>query len=143
MTVLERLGFAEGRSTKTFGYYLKSLCKLGVPFDRLSVQGEKCELGRYNFCHLIELSLILTLRVYWTLPDAVLDHVRGHRKELYPFYRMAFLEADSGRGAPIKVSLSSGERFVAGVYFLTLALAIRVGSRLMLYLRCCWHLHKR
>jgi hypothetical protein len=31
---------------------------------------------------------------------------------------MAFLEADSGRGALIKVCLSSGERFVVGGLFL-------------------------
>jgi hypothetical protein len=52
------------------------------------------------------------------LPDAVLNHVWGRRRELFPFYHMAFLEADSGRGALIKVCLSSGERFVVGGLFL-------------------------
>ena len=118
LAVLERLGFAEGITTKTFGYYLKSLRKLGVPFGKLTGHGEKRRVARYNFYHLMELSLVLTLRVYWTLPDAVLDHIRVHRDELYPFYRLAFLNADNGRGAAVKASLSSGERFVVQGLFL-------------------------
>jgi hypothetical protein len=118
LAVLERLGFADGITTQTFGYYLKSLRKLGVPFDKLTRHGEKRQVARYNFYHLMELSLVLTLRVYWTLPDAILDHIRIHRDELYRFYRLAFLDADNGRGAPVKVSLSSGERFVIRGLFL-------------------------
>lgn len=131
LDMLERLGFADGISRTTLGYYLKSLRKLGVPFDRLSAQGEKRLLATFTYYHLMELSLLLTLRVYWTLPDAVLEHIRAQRDRLYTFYRRAFLEANHGYGAPIKVTLSTGEAFMISGVFLDPGISYAGGQLLL------------
>jgi hypothetical protein len=44
----------------------------------------------YDFEDLMELSIALILRVYGTLPDAILAGLRSFRTELRPIYRRAF-----------------------------------------------------
>jgi hypothetical protein len=101
--VLARLGFQGGASRSTFYEYIKSLRKLGTPFERGKLGFARRGLANYSYCHLMELALALTLRVYHAVPDAVLVEIIRNRATLYRLYRRAYAERCTGVGAPISV----------------------------------------
>jgi len=101
--VLSRLGFSGGASKSTFYEYIKSLRKLGTPFDRGAIGFTRRGLANYSYCHLMELALALTLRVYHAVPDSVLVGIIRHRASLYRHYRRAYAERRTGIGIPTVV----------------------------------------
>lgn len=102
--VMAQLGFQGGASDRTFYEYVKSLRKLGIPFDRGRIGMERRGLANYAYCHLMELALVLTLRVYHVVPDLILAEIVRHRRVLYRHYRRAYENRASGIGAPVNVS---------------------------------------
>lgn len=124
--VLEAMGFSAGVGSDTFNHYIKSLRKLGVPFGPGEGGTGTGRTVHYAFCHLVELCLALTLRVYGALPDSVLRELKTYRRELYAMYRRAYLEHRTGLGAPVQITVSGLDRFeMSGIY---LDLKIRVGG---------------
>jgi hypothetical protein len=102
--VLAKLGFRGAASESTFKEYIKSLRKLGVPFEREEIRRKRRgRLKRYSYHHLMELALVLYLRVYHVVPDSVLVKIIRYRKSLYWLYRQAYIERCTGRGTPIVV----------------------------------------
>jgi hypothetical protein len=101
--VLAQLGFRGAASESTFKEYIKSLRKLGIPFEpgKIGFGG----LANYSYCHLMEMALGLTLRVYHVVPDSVLAGVIRYRRALCQHYRRAYVERLTGIGAPIVVEL--------------------------------------
>jgi hypothetical protein len=104
--VLSRLGFRGDASSSTFYEYIKSLRKLGTPFDRRSIGYPRRGLANYKYCHLMELALVLALRVYYVVPDSLLSEIIRYRHRLNRLYRRAYAERSSGLGAPITVQTS-------------------------------------
>lgn len=92
--VLRELGFSEGASDITFNYYIKSLRKLGLPFSPGQNRYWSGRLARYSYEHLMELALALTLRVYGTLPDTVMEGMVAYRQDLNLIYRRAYEERE-------------------------------------------------
>lgn len=124
--VLSHMGFATGVTPVTFNHYVKSLRKLGVPFAHGEIGSGSGKPVRYSFNHMMELSLALTLRVYGTLPDPVLEGLVQYRHALYALYRRAYIEYASGLGMPVKVGAPGRAEFeMSGVY---LDLRIRFGG---------------
>lgn len=124
--VLGRMGFAAGVTPGTFNHYVKSLRKLGVPFAHGEISTGTGKPVRYSFNHLMELCLALTLRIYGTLPDPVLDGLLRFRHELYGLYRRAYLEYETGIGASVRITASGRTEFeMSGAY---LDLRIRFGG---------------
>lgn len=124
--VLEAMGFGAGVGSDTFNHYIKSLRKLGVPFGPGEGGTGTGRNVRYSFCHLGELCLALTLRVYGVLPDNILRELKTYRRELCAMYRRAYLEHRSGLGAPVRIAASGHDGFeMSGIY---LDLKIRVGG---------------
>ena len=70
---LSRLGFQGKASKATFYEYIKSLRKLGTPFDRRSI--------------------------YYVVPDSLLAEIIKHRKTIYRHFRRAYIERARGLGA--------------------------------------------
>jgi hypothetical protein len=101
--VLAQLGFQGGISKSTFREYIKSLRKLGTPFERGRIGYVRRGLAYYSYCHLMELALVLTLRVYHVVPDAVLVGIVRYRHHLYRQYRRAYADRCSGLGAPVAI----------------------------------------
>jgi hypothetical protein len=101
--VLSRLGFQGAASKSTFYEYIKSLRKLGTPFDRGTIGLARRGHANYSYYHLMELALALTLRVYHAVPDSVLTGILQYRASLYRHYRRAYAERWIGIGAPIAV----------------------------------------
>lgn len=130
--VLTRLGFAAGIAPLTFNHYVKSLRKLGVPFAYGNIGKGSGTPVRYSFNHMMELSLALTLRVYGTLPDAVMDGLVRFRHDLYALYRRAYIEYKTGLGTPVRIVAKGRAGFdLSGVY---LDLRIRFsGGRLIAF----------
>ena len=103
--VLTEIGFRGPASESTFHEYIKSLRKLGTPFKRGEIRLSRRGQAIYSYCHLMELALALTLRVYNSVPDAVLVGIIRHRKTLYRCYRRAYRQRCIGIGAPIVVAV--------------------------------------
>src|SRR6478672_1612764 len=60
MWVMARLGFQGEASRSTFYEYVKSLRKLGTPFDRGKIGSGRRGMANYSYCHLMELALVLS-----------------------------------------------------------------------------------
>jgi len=120
MWVMSRLGFQGKASKTTFYEYVKSLRKLGSPFERGKVGLERRGLANYSYCHLMELALVLTLRVYNIVPDALLCEIIAHRRMLYRYYRFAYANRSSGAGAPFTIAGTGRAPITARGVFLDL-----------------------
>ena len=116
--VMSHLGFQGAVSDSTFYEYIKSLRKFGIPFGRIGL-GRR-GLANYSYYHLMELALVLTARVYYFVPDAVLAEIIRHRRLLYRCYRRAYLERESGIGAAVRFSAPHHAPIIARGAFLDL-----------------------
>ncbi len=104
--LLTELGFRGAATQRTFYEYIKSLRKLGVPFDADEIRHVRRGPSKnYSYYHLMELALALTLRVYHVVPDSVLVEIISHRKRLYGHYRRAYAERSTGRGEPVEFEI--------------------------------------
>jgi hypothetical protein len=92
LLLLGELGLRQDVSASTFNYYIKSLRKLGIPFDKGKGQSEGHRHVTYDFEELMELTVALLLRVYGWLPDDVVAGLRNYRDDLRPIYRQAYFD---------------------------------------------------
>lgn len=128
--VLGQLGFQGATSKDTFYEYVKSLRKLGTPFAHGTIGYVGSGLANYTFLQLMELALVLALRVYHVVPDAVLSEVVRYRRNLYRCYRRAYLERRSGLGAPVCFVSSSSHIIQVRGAFLDLQMSFSGGKLL-------------
>jgi hypothetical protein len=126
--LLSELGFREGVGVSTFNHYIKSLRKLGVPFERGKGQSEGRRPVTYEFEELMELSIALLLRVYWTVPDAIIAGLRDFRKDLRPIYRQAYFELTAHRYPPARISAPGGLRTTINGLYLDLNIRYSAGQ---------------
>jgi hypothetical protein len=94
MWVLTRLGFQGKASKSTFNEYVKSLRKLGTPFEHGTIGLGRRGLANYSYYHLMELALVLTMRVYHAVPDSILAEIIRYRRTLYRSYRRAYADRE-------------------------------------------------
>jgi hypothetical protein len=104
--VLARLGFQGKASKSTFYEYIKSLRKLGTPFEGGTIGFGRRGLANYSYCHLMELALVLTLRVYHVVPDSILAEIIRYRRALYRYYRRAYADRELG----VRISVQASKR---------------------------------
>ncbi len=128
--VLTQLGFRGATSESTFFEYIKSLRKIGTPFEHGEIGFARRGLANYTYCHLMELALALTLRVYHVVPDSVLAEIIGYRKSLNRYYRRAYIQRSSGIGVPIIVKTKGRAPIVMRGVFLDLQMNFS-GGRLV------------
>jgi hypothetical protein len=131
MWLLTELGCGDAVSRSAFHEYMKSLRKLGIPFGQERFQTKhRRRLAEHSYCHVMELAVVLSLRVYHVVPDSVLHGVIRYRSRLHQFYRRAYALRCSGPGKPIVIKVDSHEAIeLRGLY---LDLGIRFsGGRLM------------
>jgi hypothetical protein len=101
--LLTELGFRGSAPRTTFYEYIKSLRKLGIPFEFGKIGRARRGAATYSYYHLMELALALTLRVYHVVPDPVLVGIIRYRRNLYRHYRHAYVERRSGTGLLVEV----------------------------------------
>jgi hypothetical protein len=105
--LLTELGYRGTVSANTFYEYIKSLRKLGIPFGHEKFQTKhRRRLADYSYCHVMELALTLSLRVYHVVSDSVLRGIIRCRSPLYRLYRKAYAQRCSGTGAPIVMKVN-------------------------------------
>ena len=114
-----------GVPESTFHEYLKSLRKLGIPFERTSNRRKRL---RYLHYHIMELALILSLRVYHVVPDSVLREIVRHREQLFPLYRSAYARRASGKGKAIDLAAVSGKEIQLRGLFIDLWIGFAGGQ---------------
>ena len=114
--VLTEAGFRGTATASTFNYYIKSLRKLGVPFARGEKRARAGRLIDYTYDHLMELAVVLTLRVYNVVPDALLREVGQFRGDLHRAYTQAYLHRRTGIGAPIDAQFGRRGFSARGVF---------------------------
>jgi hypothetical protein len=129
--LLTQLGYSAGVRRDTLHEYVRALRKLGIPFGTLKFQTEQGRrLAEYSYCHLMEVTIVLSLRVYHVIPDAVLKGVIRYRHQLNRLYRQAYKQRCSGLGKP--VIIRQGSRRPVELRGLFLDLNIRFsGGRLV------------
>jgi hypothetical protein len=127
--LLTELGYRGGVSGATFYEYIKSLRKLGIPFGRRRFRTKrKRRLATYSYCHVMELVIALSLRVYQTVPDSVLREVIRHRRRFHQFYRRAYTERYSGAGSPIAIQVKNRDPIELSGLFLDLDIKFTAGQ---------------
>jgi hypothetical protein len=126
--LLSELGFREGVSMSTFDYYLDSLRKLGVPFEIGKGQSDGRHDVTYDFEELMELSVALLLRVYWTLPDAIVAGLREFREDLRSIYRQAYFDLTVHQHPPAQISAAGGLRTTMNGLYLDLNIRYLAGK---------------
>jgi hypothetical protein len=126
--VLSRLGFQGSATKSTFYEYIKSLKKLGMPFGRGKIGLRRRGLANYSYCHLMELALALTLRVYNIVPDTVLVQLVQYRRTLYRHYNRAYAERRSGLGAQIDIEAAGHASITVRGLFLDLKIDFSGGT---------------
>jgi hypothetical protein len=115
--VLSNMGFRTGDSLTAFNSYIKYLRRGGLPFakEELGVGAGHNVVYRYD--HLMELAVALALRAQAILPSDIVHILADLRTKLRPIYRKAYIERESGLGAPCPFRLSGKRKFMmAGVY---------------------------
>ena len=118
--LLTELGLRQGVSKSTFNHYVKSLRRLGIPFERRKGESHRGPAVTYNFEDLMELTLALLLRVYGILPDVVTTGLLSFRNDLRPIYRRAYLDSLKSVYPAARVSTPDGERLTVQGLFLDL-----------------------
>jgi hypothetical protein len=125
--LLLSLGYGSGVRESTFHEYIKSLRKLGIPFGRKSAPAKSRVRANYLYSHIMELALILSLRVYHVVPDAVLCEVDKHRAQLERQYRKAYECRASGRGTTVRLTTGSGREIELRGLFIDLGIRFSGG----------------
>jgi hypothetical protein len=105
--LLTELGYSEGATAKAFYEYIKSLRKFGIPFGDEKFRTKRGRrLANYSYCHVMEIVIALSLRVYHVVPDAILKGIATHRKQLWHLYHRAYAERCVGMGTPISLKFN-------------------------------------
>lgn len=128
LAVLLELGYGTGVSYPTFYEYMKSLRKLGIPFEFGTARSHTKTRPKYCFEDVMEMATSLSLRIYHVVPDSVLAHVVRHRTRLRRFYRKAYTERRMGGGRPIEVRTPLGEPIELHGLFLEFGLRFSGGK---------------
>jgi len=125
--LLGELGLRQNVSPSTFNYYIKSLRKLGIPFEKGKGQSEGHRHVTYDFEELMELTVALLLRVYGWLPDDVVAGLRDYRNELRPIYRQAYFDSFHHIYPAARISVPAGGRITVEGLFLDLNIRYSAG----------------
>jgi hypothetical protein len=118
--LMTELGLRGGVSTSTFDSYIKSLRRLGIPFEKGKGQSKGHRHVTYDFEELMELTVALLLRVYGMVPDAVLIGLRDFREDLRPIYRQAFYDSMTRTFPAARVVECEGKHLAIDGLFLDL-----------------------
>jgi hypothetical protein len=128
--VLLQLGFRASGAEKSLHEYLKSLRKFGIPFSRKELAHRTGRLVFYRYDNMMEIAVALSLRTHRILPWNLVALLSRHRNVLRSIYRRAYLDRQSGAGAPVVVKITGRPPIRAHGLFLDLRIGY-VNERLV------------
>ena len=103
---MDDTGLASGMVPSARHAMIRKLRRSDVPFDNGEIVKESArEEVFYEFVHLAELGLAMKLLNEGMRFGHVVELVSRHRSVLRPFYKEALVEAESGRGTPIPLTM--------------------------------------
>jgi hypothetical protein len=127
--LLTELGCNFGASRNSVHEYLKALRKLGIPFGRVNaLTTKKRRRAEYSYTHIMELVIVSSLRVYYTIPDALLKEIIRHRRRLNSFYKRAYVEHHSNRASVLAKSSKDGRSVKLRGLYLDLDIKFSIGQ---------------
>ncbi len=113
--ILTRMGFRGATSEDTFNGYIKSLRKLELPVAGKDARRHGHKI-LYSYENAMDLVLAMTLRVYNSVPDAVLRSIVVSKNELHPIYRQAYEQRASGLGSQVRLGTRAQSFTVKGIF---------------------------
>ena len=115
--LLSYLGLHAGEDERTFDSYIKSLRRDGVPFAPGELGVGAGHNLKYRYPHLMELAVALALRTQGILSRHIVGLLAEGRSVLRSYYRRAWLERESGIGAPRNLLIDERTpRRISGAY---------------------------
>jgi hypothetical protein len=126
--LLTELGCGNAVSRSAFHEYMRSLRKIGIPFGHERFQTKhRRRLAEHSYCHVMELVLALSLRVYHVVPDSVLRGIIRYRSRLHRLYRRAYALRRSGPGSPVLIEVGTDKPIELRGLFLDLGIRFSGG----------------
>jgi hypothetical protein len=127
--LLTELGYNEGTTASAFYEYIKSLRKFGIPFgDEKFRTKHRTRLANYSYRHIMEIVIVLSLRVYHVVPDAILKGIAEYRKQLWHLYHRAYAERCVGKGTTISLTFEGSRPIRIRGLFLDLNIKFSGGN---------------
>jgi hypothetical protein len=127
--LLTELGCGDAVSGNAFHEYMRSLRKIGIPFGHERFQTKhRRRLAEHSYCHVMELAVALSLRVYHVVPDSILHGVIRYRSQLHRLYRRAYALRRSGLGSPILIKTGTEKPIELRGLFLDLGIQFSGGQ---------------
>lgn len=115
--VIEAMQIAGWLDATGLNAVVKKLRRHLVPFSEEELQKPKWEAVRYEFEHLLEIVVALKMTADGMAFRHIISLLTNHRKKLRLIYRRAFLEAESGLGAPLEIRAADGRSMnISGLY---------------------------
>jgi hypothetical protein len=117
MWVIEAMRIADWLDAAGLDAVLKKFRRHLVPFSKEELQKPRWQEVRYAFEHLLEIVVALKMTGDGMAFRHVVSLLTQDREELRQIYRRAFLEADSGQGAPLEIKSADGRSInISGLY---------------------------
>jgi hypothetical protein len=128
--VIEAMQIAGWLDTAGLNAVVKKLRRHWVPFSEEELEKPRWEAVRYGFEHLIEIVVALKITADGMAFRHIVSLLTSHRKKLRLIYRRAFLEAESGLGAPVEIRSADGRSMGISGLYLDFSAATRVNGML-------------
>jgi hypothetical protein len=114
---MTNMGFRTGDTHTAFTNYIMGLRRAGLPFATDELGEGAGHNVTYRYEHMIELAVALALRTQAILPRDIVSLLTRHRDHLWPIYRQAWAERESGLGAPETIHPGKQAAFrLSGIY---------------------------
>jgi hypothetical protein len=117
MWVVGAMHIAEWLDPAALNSILKKFRRHFVPFSEEELKKPQWEEVRYGYERLVEIIVALKMTADGTAFRHVVGLLTHDRNKLRLIYRRAFIEANSGQGAPLEVSVADGRKIsISGLY---------------------------
>ena len=103
MFVISSLHIAEWLDAAGLNSLLKKFRRDFVPFSEEELDKPQWTEVRYGYAHLLESCVALRMSADGIAFRHVVSLLKNDRKRLRAIYRRAYLEAESGQGAPLEI----------------------------------------
>jgi hypothetical protein len=128
--VIEAMQIAAWLDTAGLNAVVKKLRRHWVPFSEEDLEKPRWEAVRYGFEHLLAIVVALKMTADGMAFRHIVSLLTSHRKKLRPIYRRAFLEADSGLGAPVEIRSADGRNMAVSGLYLDFSATARINGTL-------------
>jgi hypothetical protein len=116
MWVIEAMQIAAWLDLGGLNTTLKKFRRHFVPFSEEELQKPRWEEVQYRFEHLVEVVVALKMSGDGIAFRHVVSLLTRDRDKLHQIYRKAFLEAESGLGAPLEIRCPDDRRFPNSIH---------------------------